>query len=183
MTRNLDDLIDSVAREMTEAPAPVDLRARVIAEVRHEGEAEASFHRSESRVRRTGAWGWKPVAWLAAAAGILLAAYLTWPERQPAAPTIVQAPVRTQAPVEEPPTRRAPTTASPERGRAARGARAPRDVASAPEETVASIPALAEPPALDIAPLDAGAREIPQLEAIAPLDTAALEIKPLTPFQ
>jgi hypothetical protein len=44
---------------------------------------------------------------------------------------------------------------------------------------VASIPALAEPPALDITPLDAEMQEVPRLDAIAPLDTPPLEIRPL----
>ena len=53
---------------MTAEPSPVDLRARVIEEIRVGGnEAKASYHK----------W------WLAAAAGILLAAYLGWPARQP----------------------------------------------------------------------------------------------------
>ncbi len=158
---DFDPLIDDAARGMTAGPSPVDLRVRVIEEIRAGGnEAKASYH----------AW------WLAAAAGILLAAYLGWPARQP-----VELPVRvpewlllTQAP---PPVialvPRAPTeSAAPAR---ARLAAAPRAV----EPTIASIPALEAPYAIGIAPLDTGATPLPALDVDAPLEIETLDIKPL----
>ena len=163
-----DRLIDDAARAMTAEPSPVDLRARVIEEIRVRGtslqarpinEAKASYH----------AW------WLAAAAGILLAAYLGWPARQPVElpGRVVEWPL-TQAP---PPVSalvpRAPTeSAAPAR---ARLAAAPRAI----EPAIASIPALEAPSAIGIAPLDTGPTPLPALDVDAPLEIETLDIKPL----
>jgi hypothetical protein len=159
---DLDSLIDAAACEMTTASSPVNLRARVLEEIaRGTDEAEASYH--EPPYRR---W------WLAAAAGIVLAAYLSWPER----PTIEFPPspvVRTQAgpqlPI-PPADGRAPTS---------RAGRAP--AAREPDVAIASIPALEGPAAIGIAPLDATSNPVPALDAVEPLDLEQLDIKPLTP--
>src|SRR5688572_17187378 len=127
MTRNLDDLIDAVAREMTEGASPVDLRARVMQEIDRGAEAKGSFQK----------WGW-----LAAAAGILLISYLAWPERQPAPPASEHAPVTASVPAEQPPPR-VPSAVASEPGRPPRAVR-PRATSTAAGDTVALIPALAE---------------------------------------
>jgi hypothetical protein len=176
MTDGLDRIIDDVAREMTEHPAPVDLRARVVSEIRgtslqarlrdeahHRDEANASYY----------------LAGLAAAAGVILAMYLAWPVRQavetpatpsptvrrkPSAPHVVPAPGTDRA---VPPGARA--------GGPAR--RAP----SEPEPAFASaLPALSEPVAIGIPPIDEPVAEIARL-AVAPLDIAEIDIKALTP--
>jgi hypothetical protein len=164
---DFDPLIDAAAREMTAGPSSVDLRARVIEEIRaggtslqarHAGynEAKASYHK----------W------WLAAAAGILLAAYLGWPARQPvelpAPPPVVQR--------QDGPRPAAPPSddgTPPPLGRAA----AP----GAPVPTFASIPALEAPPAIGISPLDTGPTPVPlpALDVDAPLEIETLDIKPL----
>lgn len=158
---------------MTAEPSPVDLRARVIEEIRgtslqpggtglqarHIDEAKASYHK----------W------WLAAAAGLLLAAYLGWPARQSVElpRRVVEWPL-TQAP---PPVialvPRAPTeNAAPAR---APLAAAPRAIGPA----IASIPALEAPRAIGIAPLDTGPTPLPALDVDAPLEIETLDIKPL----
>jgi hypothetical protein len=159
---DLDSLIDAAAREMTTAPPPVNLRARVLEEIGNgRDEAKASYHMSPSHM-----W------WLAAAAGIVLAAYLGWPERPtielPAAPV-----VRTRVGP------RSPTPATTEGDPAPRSRRTPDP--GALEPTVASIPALEAPNAIGIAPLDATSDTLPALDAVEPLDLQQLDIKPLTP--
>jgi hypothetical protein len=161
-----DRLIDDAAREMTAGPSPVDLRARVIEEIRGTSlqarpidEAKASSHK----------W------WLAAAAGMLLAAYLGWPAQQPVEllGRVLQWPL-TQAPqpvIALVP--RAPTdSAAPARARLAASPRAS-------EPAIASIPALEAPYAIGIAPLDTGPTPFPALDVDAPLEIETLDIKPL----
>jgi hypothetical protein len=155
-----DRLIDDVAKEMTAAAQPADLRARVLAEIGNE--AKASYH-------------WK-LGWLAAAAGLLLAVYLGWPEREPVeqpAPPVV-----TQAPTQVGPSRETP----PDVGfRPPTPARVRRPAAAATlEPTSASIPALGAPAAITIDPLDAGPTPVPALDVAPPLEIGTLDIKPLT---
>jgi hypothetical protein len=152
-----DRLIDDAARAMTAEPSPVDLRARVIEEIR-----------GTSR-QPGGAW------WLAAAAGILLAAYLGWPARQSVElpRRVVEWPL-TQAP---PPVIALVPGAPTEN---AAPARAPRAAAPrAIEAAIASIPALEAPRAIGIAPLDTGPTPLPALDVDAPLEIETLDIKPL----
>jgi hypothetical protein len=166
-----DRLIDDAARAMTAEPSPVDLRARVIEEIRgtslqarHSGEAKASYYKLNH------AW------WLAAAAGILLAAYLGWPARQPVElpARVVEWPLPTQAP--------APVIALVPRASTESAAPARTRPAAAPraiEPTIASIPALEAPYAIGIAPLDTGPTPLPPLDVDAPLEIETLDIKPL----
>ncbi len=179
---DFDPLIDAAAREMTAGPSSVDLRARVIEEIRAGGtslqpgggtslqprffdEAKASYQK----------W------WLAAAAGILLAAYLGWPARQPVEPRVpvVEGPLPTQAPPGPAPVPLAPTRATtPTR---ARLSAAPPAI----EPAIASIPALEAPHAIGISPLDTGPTPVPvpvpvpALDLDAPLEIETLDIKPL----
>jgi hypothetical protein len=164
-----DRLIDDAARAMTAEPSPVDLRARVVSEIRaggtsqarHSDEAKASYYKLNQ------AW------WLATAAAMLLAAYLGWP----APPVLISPPPvvngKPQTPAGPPPVPFAPTRATtPTR---ARHAPAPRAV----EPTIASIPALDAPHAIGIAPLDTGPTPVPALDVDAPLEIETLDIKPL----
>ncbi len=145
---------------MTAEPSPVDLRARVIEEIRVGGnEAKASYHK----------W------WLAAAAGILLAAYLGWPARQPVElpRRVVEWPLTQAPPLVIALVPRAPTeNAVPAQ---ARLAASPRAI----EPAIASIPALDAPYAIGIAPLDTGSTPLPALDVDAPLTIETLDIKPL----
>jgi hypothetical protein len=165
MTDDLDRLIDSAAREMTDAPAPVDLRARVVAEISRQDEAKASFHK----------WGW-----LAAAAGIVLVVYLAWPDRQPAFPTPAVAPSAAHTPGGDATGPR--SIAPPDPGPVPRTVRLFRRATRPRDEGIPSIPALDAPDALEIAPLVAGTTELPQL-TVSSLEVADLDIKPLTPPQ
>jgi hypothetical protein len=164
-----DRLIDDVAKEMTAAAPPSDLRERVLAETggtslqaRLEHEAKASYHRK--------------LGWLAAAAGLLLAMYLGWPEREavepPAPPAVTQAP----SPVGPRPARPSDIASRPQTPAGVRRPAAPRP----PEPVIASIPELGSPEALGIAPLDAGATPVPALDVAPPLEIETLDIKPLT---
>lgn len=164
-----DRLIDDVAKEMTAAAPPSDLRARVLAEIggpslraRPGHEAKASNH------------SWR-IGWLAAAAGLLLAVYLGWPEREAVEPPTP--PVVTHAPKQGPrPPRPADVGPHPlTTARVRRPAAAP-----ALEPASASIPALASPKALGIDPLDAGSTPMPALDVAPPLEIETLDIKPLT---
>jgi hypothetical protein len=162
---DLDRLIDAAAREITTAPSPVDLRAKVMNEIRAGGtslqagqdEPKGSYH----------FW------WLAAAAGIVLAAYLGWPQR----PTVELPPPPVAVIHEGPPPVPMPTR--PDRAPASRGPRTP--ATRVPEPTIVSIPALEAPPALGIAPLDRTPGSLPALDIAEPLDLEQLDIKPLTP--
>jgi hypothetical protein len=154
-----DRLIDDAAESMTAVPAPGDLHARVLGAIR------------TVRHRRA-IW-----PWLAAAAGVILAAYLGWPKGQPVEqstpPAVAEAPVRT-APIQ--------VAAPPTSGRVPAPTRARQaTVPRALEPTIASIPALDVPKAIGIAPLDATPESVPALDAVAPLDVEQLNIKPLTP--
>jgi hypothetical protein len=152
---DLDSLIDAAAREMTTAPSPVNLRASVVDEISGRSQSEAWFH----------------LSWLAAAAGIVLAAYLGWP----ALPTIEFPPppmARTQGELRPPTPNLIP---QPTRLRDA-PAPAPRSL----DARFASIPALAGPDAIGIAPLDVTSETLPALDAVEPLEVKQLDITPLT---
>jgi hypothetical protein len=170
---DLDRLIDDVAREMTEAPASVGMRERVLAVM---DEAKASYHTS-APYHPFAKW-----AWLAAAAAVVVGAYLQLgplvepQHRTPpssaqtsraeprAVPDRIVRPERPAvAAVRSAP---APGRIRPQRGRSA-------------ASTIAALPPLTGPNALAIAPLDSAAHRIPALEDIAPLDVERLDIKPL----
>jgi hypothetical protein len=157
---------------MTTAPPPVNLRARVLREIGSgRDEAKASYHSApyrsaSSHMSPSHMW------WLAAAAGIVLAAYLGWPER----PTIGSPPppvVRTLDGL------RVPTPAMTAADPTPRDRRTPDPGALDP--AMVSIPALEAPAAIGIAPLDATLNPLPALDAVEPLDLEQLDIKPLTP--
>jgi hypothetical protein len=162
---DLDSIIDAAAREITAAPSPVDLRARVVREIQ-DRTAEAVRHRTGLR---------RPPLWplLAAAAGIVVVVYLAWPARLEIE-TVPPPAVKGVEP-ESPTWRLPPERPSPP----LRVRRPPAPVPSDP--AIASIPALETPAAIGIAPLDAAAEPVPALDAVAPLNLEQLDIKPLTP--
>jgi hypothetical protein len=149
------------------------LRRRVV------NEAKASFHRDEARDScHVVEW-----AWLAAAAALVIVAYLQFGSRVE--------PQRRTEPSSQQASREAPLavpekTVRPE-GRAVAAVRSapvrrqPRP--SRPEgnaaSTVAALPALTGPAALAIGPLDSGARTVPALDGVRSLDVDRLDIKPL----
>jgi hypothetical protein len=167
---DLDRLIDDVAREMTEAPAAAGLRQRVV------DEAKASYHRGASNHTK---W-----AWLAAAAAVVIAAYLQFG-------SLVEPPRRTPSP--PPQTSRVEpravpdTTVRPERPAVAAAAvpsaaprqTRPRRTERSAAATIAVLPALSGPDALAIGALDSYAHTVPALHDVAPLDVERLDIKPL----
>jgi hypothetical protein len=166
---DLDRLIDDVAREMTDAPAAPSLRQRVV------DEAKASFHPSASY--HLGKW-----AWLAAAAAVVIAAYLQF--SSPGEPERRTSPSSTQASREEP--RAIPdTSVRAERPAVAavRSTAAPGQARPLAERgaaaTIPELPALTGPNALAIRPLDSGAHGVAALDGAAPLDVERLDIKPL----
>lgn len=163
---DFDSLIDAAAREMTAEPSPVDLRARVVREI---------GNRTTEAVRQRARWHSAAIWPLLAAAGIILAVYLGWPERPlvqlPNPPPVVQTHDGPRpAPAVSTETR--PLTPVPARL---------RPVPRASEPTIASIPALEVPEAIGIAPLDATSEPVPALDVVAPLEVEQLNIKPLTP--
>ena len=175
---DLDRLIDDVAREMTEAPASIELRRRVVAAV--VDEAKAAYHPNEAEASYHPFARW---AWLAAAAAVVIGAYLqfgslveprrdmppastqTSREERPAVPDRIVRP-------EQPAVAAVRSTPRPAQIRPLRAERS-----AAP--TIAALPALAGPNALAIAPLDSGARTVPALDGVAPLDIGHLDVKPL----
>jgi hypothetical protein len=152
----LDSLIDVAAREMTVAPSPIDLRARVVDEIRMGGTSQL--------------W------WLAAAASILLVLYVGWPALQlvdlPAPPPLARH--EPDGIHMTPPPFDAHRTATRTRS-------VPAAVAVTSEPGIASIPALDAPGAIGIAPLDTTPEPVPALGGVEPLDVEQLTIKPLTP--
>lgn len=168
---DFDRLIDAAAREMTTAPSPVDLREKVIEEIRTRGTSLQARHHD-------GAEASFSIWWLAAAAGLLLTVYLGWPARQ----TVEQVPqVLVEGGGRAPrPKGHAPVAVEPDRPTThprARHTAAPQ----ATEPAIASIPALNAPEAIAIAPLDATPDALPALDAVEPLDVERLNINPLTP--
>jgi hypothetical protein len=170
---DLDRLIDDVAREMTEAPAAAELRQRVVDEAiaPFRDEAKASYHDLTK-------W-----TWLAAAAAVVIAAYLQFGSR--VEPQRHAQPSSTQASREAPPAVPGKIVL-PERPAVAavRSTPARRQTRPSPAErstasTIAALPTLTGPAALAIGPLDSSAHGVPALGGLASLDVDRLDIKPL----
>jgi hypothetical protein len=172
----LDSLIDAAAREMTAAPSRIDLRAKVIEEIRAGGTSLQAGQRDDAGRHDDANASYHRLWWLAAAASILLALYVGWPAPQP-----VELP--TAPPLARHKPHGIPATPPPfDAHRTATRARAaPAAIAVTSEPGIASIPALDAPGALGIAPLDTTPDPLPALDAVEPLDVQQLDIKPLTP--
>jgi hypothetical protein len=170
---DLDRLIDDVAREMTEAPASVGMRGRVLAVM---DEAKASYLTSAS-YRPFARW-----AWLAAAAAVVVGAYLQLgslvePTRR-TPPSSAQTSRGRPAAVSEKIVRSEPPAVAAVRSTSTPGRIRPQRERNA-ASTIAALPPLTGPNALTIAPLASGAHSVPALDGVAPLDVERLDIKPL----
>ena len=175
---DLDRLIDDVAREMTEAPASIELRRRVLAAV--VGEARAWRHPDEAKASYRPFAKW---AWLAAAAAVVIGAYLQFgslvePQRRTPPSSTETSHAEPRAAPDRIVRSEQPAVAAVRSTPAPRQIRPPRAERSA-APTIAALPALAGPNALAIAPLDSGARTVPALDGVAPLDIGLLDVKPL----
>ena len=167
-----DRWIDSVAREMTEAPPPADLRARVLSQI-------AKDERTSKPLPRRLA----PAAIALAAAAVLVATL--WPQWRG------EVPVQNQSATAAPPSTGAGVSREPEPAPVAQGATSPVQ-AQRTAPVVRSASALFDrpdtrvlaPPPLTVDAISDDPMEIPEAPAIGSLEITALgftrlEIEPL----